>query len=85
VNDQFGEPDHGQTQGYRGVERRAGTGAGQTRTPHRRIAIDFAGLDHIVAGSDYPHQIGSIPKMIETVGPNADIYAANARRLLKLP
>jgi len=47
-----------------------------------QLAIDFAGLDHIVAGSDYPHQIGSIPKMIETVGPNADIYAANARRLL---
>jgi len=50
-----------------------------------QLAIDFAGLDHIVAGSDYPHQIGSIPKMIETVGPNADIYAANARRLLKAP
>jgi len=50
-----------------------------------QLAIDFAGLDHIVAGSDYPHQIGSIPKMIETCGPNADIYAANARRLLKLP
>ena len=47
-----------------------------------QLAIEFAGLDHIVAGSDYPHQIGSIPKMIETVGPNADIYAANARRLL---
>lgn len=50
-----------------------------------QLAIEFAGLDHIVAGSDYPHQIGSIPKMIETVGANADIYAANARRLLKLP
>jgi aminocarboxymuconate-semialdehyde decarboxylase len=49
-----------------------------------QLAIDFAGIDHIVAGSDYPHQIGSIPKMIETVGGNADIYAANARRLLKL-
>jgi aminocarboxymuconate-semialdehyde decarboxylase len=48
-----------------------------------QLAIDFAGIDHIVAGSDYPHQIGSIPKMIETVGANADIYAANARRLLK--
>ena len=50
-----------------------------------QLAIDFAGLDHIVAGSDYPHQIGSIPKMIETVGDNADLYAANARRLLKVP
>jgi aminocarboxymuconate-semialdehyde decarboxylase len=50
-----------------------------------QLAIDFAGIDHIVAGSDYPHQIGSIPKMIETVGANADLYAATARRLLKLP
>ena len=49
-----------------------------------QLAIDFAGIDHILAGSDYPHQIGSIPKMIETVGANADLYAANARRLLKL-
>jgi aminocarboxymuconate-semialdehyde decarboxylase len=49
-----------------------------------QLAIDFAGMDHIVAGSDYPHQIGSIPKMIETVGANADFYAATARRLLKL-
>jgi aminocarboxymuconate-semialdehyde decarboxylase len=47
-----------------------------------QLAIDFAGIDHIVAGSDYPHQIGSIPKMIEAVGANADIYAANAARLL---
>jgi aminocarboxymuconate-semialdehyde decarboxylase len=47
-----------------------------------QLAIDFAGIDHIVAGSDYPHQIGSIPKMIETVGANADSYAANAARLL---
>jgi aminocarboxymuconate-semialdehyde decarboxylase len=49
-----------------------------------QLAIDFAGIDHIVAGSDYPHQIGSIPKMIETVGGNADVYAGNARRLLKM-
>ena len=31
------------------------------------LAIAFAGADHILAGSDYPHQIGSIPKMLETV------------------
>src|SRR5215469_3194185 len=31
------------------------------------LAIAFAGPDHILAGSDYPHQIGSIPKMRETV------------------
>ena len=28
------------------------------------FAISFAGADHILAGSDYPHQIGSIPKML---------------------
>ncbi|HKE21875.1 MAG TPA: amidohydrolase family protein [Bryobacteraceae bacterium] len=31
------------------------------------LAIAFAGPDHILAGSDYPHQIGSVPKMLETV------------------
>lgn len=32
-----------------------------------RLAIDFAGADHLVAGSDYPHQIGSLEKMIGSV------------------
>ena len=32
-----------------------------------RLAIEFAGADHILAGSDYPHQIGSIPKMLDAV------------------
>jgi len=32
------------------------------------LAIKFAGADHILAGSDYPHQIGSIPKMLDAVG-----------------
>ena len=27
------------------------------------LAVQFAGADHILAGSDYPHQIGSIQKM----------------------
>jgi len=27
-----------------------------------QLAIAFAGADHIVAGSDYPHQIGSLPR-----------------------
>lgn len=31
------------------------------------LAIAFAGIDHILAGSDYPHQIGSIPKMLESI------------------
>ena len=31
------------------------------------FAIGFAGADHIVAGSDYPHQIGSIEKMLASI------------------
>jgi aminocarboxymuconate-semialdehyde decarboxylase len=31
------------------------------------FAIAFAGVEHIVAGSDYPHQIGSIPKMLDAI------------------
>ena len=32
-----------------------------------RLAVDFAGVDHVLAGSDYPHQIGSITKMKESL------------------
>ena len=32
-----------------------------------RLALDFAGEQRILAGSDYPHQIGSIPLMIQTL------------------
>jgi aminocarboxymuconate-semialdehyde decarboxylase len=31
------------------------------------FAIGFAGAGHIVAGSDYPHQIGSIDKMLASI------------------
>ncbi len=31
------------------------------------LAIAFAGANQILAGSDYPHQIGSIPKMLESI------------------
>ena len=54
-----------------------------------RLAIEFAGADHLLAGSDYPHQIGSIPKMLESLRalPVADnvkagILGGNAARLL---
>jgi len=32
-----------------------------------KLALEFAGADHILAGSDYPHQIGSIPLMLEAI------------------
>lgn len=36
--------------------------------PHAiELAISFAGVGQILAGSDYPHQIGSIPKMLESI------------------
>jgi aminocarboxymuconate-semialdehyde decarboxylase len=54
-----------------------------------RFAIGFAGTDHILAGSDYPHAIGSIDKMKSSIaalglsGPDAGkIYGGNARRIL---
>jgi len=54
-----------------------------------KLAIDFAGADHILAGSDYPHQIGSIPSMLDAIAKlgvteeqRAGIYGGNAARLL---
>ena len=46
-----------------------------------RLALDFAGPDRIVAGSDYPHQIGSIPLMIETIG-KLDVAADIREKIL---
>ena len=53
-----------------------------------QLAIAFAGVDHILAGSDYPHQIGSIPSMLVSLRalpiPEADrakILGGNAARL----
>jgi len=55
------------------------------------LAIGFAGADHILAGSDYPHRIGSIEQMRRSIAalPVSEddrqaILGGNARRLLGL-
>jgi aminocarboxymuconate-semialdehyde decarboxylase len=46
-----------------------------------KFAIGFAGADHILAGSDYPHQIGSIPLMLETIE-KLDVDEESRRKIL---
>ncbi|MBI3664671.1 MAG: amidohydrolase [Acidobacteria bacterium] len=55
------------------------------------LAIAFAGADHILAGSDYPHQIGSLELMLSSIrslqiteADRANILGGNTARLLKL-
>ena len=45
-----------------------------------RLAVDFAGVSQILAGSDYPHQIGSIPLMKESLAALA--VSADERKLI---
>ena len=56
-----------------------------------RLAIEFAGVDRILAGSDYPHQIGSIPSMSSSLAalrlPESDeakVLGGNAARVYGL-
>jgi aminocarboxymuconate-semialdehyde decarboxylase len=55
------------------------------------LAISFAGVDQVLAASDYPHQIGSIEKMLESIQAlnvseesKRRILGGNAARLLSL-
>ena len=55
------------------------------------LAVSFAGASQILAGSDYPHQIGSIPKMQQSLqamcvseDDRQKILGGNARKLLRL-
>lgn len=54
-----------------------------------RLAIEFAGHERVLAGSDYPHRIGSLEKMVEAIrgldlppDREAAILGGNAARLL---
>ncbi|MBI4544198.1 MAG: amidohydrolase [Gemmatimonadetes bacterium] len=56
-----------------------------------RLALEFAGPDHLLAGSDYPHQIGSLERMLGSIAglgippvQQAAILGGNARQLLRL-
>ncbi|MFY9622674.1 MAG: amidohydrolase family protein [Pyrinomonadaceae bacterium] len=55
------------------------------------MAINFAGVDHILAGSDYPHQIGSLDQMKQSIdrlpiseSDKEKIRSGNASRILGL-
>jgi len=57
-----------------------------------RLALEFAGPERLLAGSDYPHMIGSLDQMISSLRslelPQSDlarILGGNAAGLLRLP
>lgn len=55
------------------------------------FAIGFAGADHVLLGSDYPHQIGDMEKAVQVIerlplgeAERQSVLGGNAARLLKL-
>lgn len=46
-----------------------------------KLAIQFAGVDHLLAGSDYPHQIGSLDRMVGSIKA-LDLSDADSARIL---
>ena len=55
------------------------------------LAVEFAGAEHVLAGSDYPHAIGSIPSMKRALSSldisesdKTAIFGGNAARLFRL-
>ena len=55
-----------------------------------RFAADFAGASQLLGGSDYPHQIGSIPLMTESIvsagfsrTEQAQVLGGNAKRVYR--
>jgi aminocarboxymuconate-semialdehyde decarboxylase len=56
-----------------------------------RLATEFASVDRILAGSDYPHQIGSLEKMQASIESSAfapevkaKLLGGNARKLMRI-
>ena len=55
--------------------------AGMPDTSVLQLAIDFAGVDHVLFGSDFPQQIGDVAKSIKIVQ-NLPIRAADKAQIL---